>query len=90
MKTTCLVVLILSLLLLAPLLSCTQTTPKSQPSTSTPATPPPEEEYDIKTDPSGVKYIVDPDKIVGGDLPKTAFHRLTILSMCLLTKLTSG
>ena len=70
MKTKYLIVLILSLLLLASLFGCTQATPMSQPPTPTPATPPPQEEYDIKTDPSGVKYIVDPDKIVGGGPPK--------------------
>ncbi len=70
MKTRYLTVFILSLLLLAFLLSCTQATPTSQPPTTTPVTPPPQEEYDIKTDPSGVKYIVDPGKIVGGGPPK--------------------
>jgi len=69
MKTTYLVVLVLSLLL-ASLFGCTRSAPTSQPPTTTPATPPPQEEYDIKTDPSGVKYIVDPDKIVGGGPPK--------------------
>lgn len=33
-------------------------------------TPPTEEEYEIKTTPAGVKYIVDPEKIVGGGPPK--------------------
>ena len=69
MKTTYLVVLILSLLL-ASLFGCTRSAPTSQPPTTTPATQPPQAEYDIKTDPSGVKYIVDPDKIVGGGPPK--------------------
>ena len=69
MKTTHLVILILSLLL-ASLFGCTRSAPTSQPPTTTPATQPPQEEYDIKTDPSGVKYIVDPDKIVGGGPPK--------------------
>ena len=70
MKNIYLIVLILSFLLPAALFSCTQATPTSQPPTTTPATAPPQEEYDIKTDPSGVKYIVDPDKIVGGGPPK--------------------
>ena len=29
-----------------------------------------ETEYDIKTTPQGVKYIVDPEKIVSGGVPK--------------------
>jgi hypothetical protein len=70
MKTKYLIVLILSLLLLASLFGCTRSAPTSQPATPIPASPPPQEEYDIKTDPSGVKYIVDPDKIVGGGPPK--------------------
>ncbi len=61
MKTKYLIILTLGLLLLASLFGCTQAAPTS---------PPPPEEYDIKTDPSGVKYIVDPDKIVGGGPPK--------------------
>ena len=69
MKTTYLVVLLLSLLL-ASLFGCTRSAPTSQPPTTTPATQPPQEEYDIKTDPSGLKYIVDPEKIVGGGPPK--------------------
>ena len=44
------------------LASCAQPTP--------PPAPAPEEEYDIKTDASGTKYIVDPAKIVGGGPPK--------------------
>ncbi len=67
MKTKYLVILTLGLLLLASLFGCTQAAPTSQPPTPT---PPPPEEYDIKTDPSGVKYIIDPDKIVGGGPPK--------------------
>ena len=70
MKNTYLIVLILSLLLLTSLFGCTQATPTSQPPTTTPATPPPQEEYEIKLTPDGVKYIVDPDKIVGGGPPK--------------------
>ncbi len=72
MKTKYLVVLILSLLLLASLFGCTRSAPTSQPPTPVPAptTPIPQEEYEIKTDPSGLKYIVDPEKIVGGGPPK--------------------
>lgn len=72
MKIKYLMVLILSLLLLASFLGCARAVPTSQPPTPTPTptTPPPQEEYDIKTDPSGLKYIVDPDKIVGGGPPK--------------------
>ena len=69
MKTTSLLVLVLSLLL-ASLFGCTRAAPTSPPPTTTPATQPPPEEYDIKTDPSGLKYIVDPNKIVGGGPPK--------------------
>jgi hypothetical protein len=70
MKTKYLTLFIVSLLLVALLLGCTQSTPISQPPRKTPVTPPPQEEYDIKTDPSGTKFIVDPDKIVGGGPPK--------------------
>lgn len=46
------------------LASCAQPTPP----------PAPEEEYDIKTDASGTKYIVNPAKIVGGaGRPRTVF-----------------
>ncbi len=69
MKTKYLIVLILGFLLLASLFGCTQAAPTSPPPTPAP-TPPPQEAYDIKTDSSGVKYIVDPDKIVGGGPPK--------------------
>jgi predicted small lipoprotein YifL len=72
MKTKYLIVLILGFLLLASLFGCTQAAPISPPPTPapTPATQPQQEVYDIKTDSSGVKYIVDPDKIVGGGPPK--------------------
>jgi len=70
MKTTYLAVLVLSLLL-ASLFGCTRSDPTLQPPTPPPATQPPQEEYDIKTDSSGVKYIVDPAKIIsGGNLVK--------------------
>ncbi len=65
MKTKYLILLILSLLLLASLFGCTRSTPTSQPPPTTPTTPS-QGEYDIKTDSSGLKYIVDPDKLVGG------------------------
>ena len=70
MKTKCLAVFILSLLLLASFLGCARAAPTSQSPAKPTATTPSEEEYDIKTDSSGVKYIVDPDKIVGGGPPK--------------------
>ena len=69
MKTAHLVVLVLGLLS-ASLIGCTRSAPTSQPPTTTPVTQPPQGEYDIKTDPSGLKYIVDPSKIVGGGPPK--------------------
>ena len=58
--------------LLATLIGCTKETAGTQPATPppTPTSEPPQEEYKIKTDPSGEKYIVDPDKIVGGGPPK--------------------
>ena len=68
MKIMYLLILIPSLLV-ASLFGCTRPTPISQPPTPSPPAAPPEE-YDIKTDPSGVKYIVDPDKLVGGGPPK--------------------
>ena len=70
MKTTYPVILILSLLLLASLFGCTRVDPTLPPAAPIPASPPPQENYNIKTDPSGVKYIVEPDKIVGGGPPK--------------------
>ncbi len=48
------------------LASCAQPAPPPAP----PPTPAPEEEYDIKTDASGTKYIVNPAKIMGGGPPK--------------------
>ena len=70
MKIT--VVFVLSILL-ASLIGCSkQPAPDSEPETPvpTPALAPSQEEYEIKTDSSGTKYIVDPDKIVGGGPPK--------------------
>ena len=70
MKNKYLIVLILSLLLLTTLFGCTRSAPTSPPPATPPATQAPQEENDIKTDPSGVKYIVEPSKIVGGGPPK--------------------
>ena len=50
------------------LVSCASDRTVTPSPTPTPAMP--QEEYEIKTDPSGAKYIVDPDKIVGGGPPK--------------------
>jgi hypothetical protein len=53
------------------LIACDRTTPESTTPDPKPApTSPPVEEYDIKTSPEGVKYIVDPEEIVGGGPPK--------------------
>jgi hypothetical protein len=71
MKTTYPVVFVL-ILLLASLLGCTKPGPAPQPTTPgpPPISVPSPDEGEIKTDPSGVKFIVDPDKIVGGGPPK--------------------
>jgi hypothetical protein len=45
-------------------------TPDRTTLTPVPTPAPPQTEYEIKTDPSGMKYVVDPDKIVGGGPPK--------------------
>jgi hypothetical protein len=59
------------------LASCTQPTPSTPESTTLPEpqtvptpTPAPAEEYEIKTDADGTKYIVHPAKIMGGGPPK--------------------
>jgi hypothetical protein len=74
MKYAYLILLTLCFTLLIAFLGCSQAAPDSKlPTTiptTTPTTSPPQDEYEIKTDPSGVKYIVDPDKIVGGGPPK--------------------
>ncbi len=73
MKNTFLMVLMLSLLVLASLIGCSkQQAPAPEPETPIPAPTlaPSQAEYEIKTDPSGTKYIVDPDKIMGGGPPK--------------------
>jgi hypothetical protein len=70
MKKIYLPVLAVSLLL-ASLIGCAGTAPESTTPAPKPApTSPPVEEYDIKTSPEGVKYIVDPEEIVGGGPPK--------------------
>jgi hypothetical protein len=74
MKYAYLILLTLCFTLLIAFLGCSQAAPDSKlPTTiptTTPTISPPQDEYEIKTDPSGVKYIVDPDKIVGGGPPK--------------------
>ena len=70
MKKISLPVLAVSLLM-ASLIGCAGTAPES--TTSAPKlapTSPPVEEYEIKKTPEGVKYIVDPEEIVGGGPPK--------------------
>ena len=62
--THSLMLVLLGIFSIIGLVSCTSD------GTVTPTSQPPQEEYDIKTDPSGVKYIVDTDKIVGGGPPK--------------------
>ena len=71
MKMSFVFLLALSILLIS-LIGCINPTSAPQSTTPTPAPtlPPPQDEYEIKTDPSGMKYIVDPDKIVGGGPPK--------------------
>ncbi len=72
MKKSYLLLLILSLLL-ASLTSCARPAPSPEPTPPAPLPPstqPAEPEYEIKTSPSGEKYIVDPDKLVGGGPPK--------------------
>ena len=44
--------------------------PKRTAPVPVPTLAPPQTEYEIKTDPSGMKYVVDPEKIVGGGPPK--------------------
>ncbi len=48
------------------LVSCAQPTPPPAPAPA----PAPEEVYDIKTDASGTRYIVNPAKIIRGGPPK--------------------
>ncbi len=65
MKKGYLLLLILSLLLVS-LIGCTKPAPVTAPE---PARAP-EDEFKVKTTPGGVKYIVDPKKIIGGGPPK--------------------
>ncbi len=60
---------LLSGLFLVALIGCAQPAPESVPAPA-PAPPAPEEKFEIKTTPEGIKYIVHPDKIVGGGPPK--------------------
>ncbi len=80
MKKRYLLLLILSLWLVS-LTNCAKSAPSPEPTppapvpSTTPAPLPPstqpaEPEYEIKTSPSGEKYIVDPAKIMGGGPPK--------------------
>ena len=72
MQKSYLLYLILSLLLVS-LIGCARTAPTPEPTTPTttlPSAQSTEQEHEIKTTPSGEKYIVDPKKIVGGGPPK--------------------
>ncbi len=64
MKNISLLLLLAAFLVLA--VSCT---PQAPPPPKAP-TPAPEEEHDIKVTADGTRYIVHPDKIVGGGPPK--------------------
>lgn len=60
-------------LLLVFFTGCARTAPVPEPAPPAPVTTPtlpPEEEHEIKTTPDGVKYIVEPGKIIGGGPPK--------------------
>ncbi len=63
MKKSYLLLLLLSLLLVS-FTSC------AKPAPVPPSTQPAEPEYEIKVTSDGVKYIVDPQKFVGGGPPK--------------------
>ncbi len=70
MQKSYLLYLILSLLLVS-LIGCARPAPTSQPTTpTTTPSPAPTPETEIKVTPGGVKYIVDPKKIIGGGPPK--------------------
>ncbi len=72
MKKRYLLLLFLSLLLVS-LTGCARSAPTPEPTTPAPiphSTQFTEPEYEIKTTPSGEKYIVDPEKILGGGPPK--------------------
>lgn len=57
---------LMPILLLVLLIGCAGPAPAPVPA----PVPVPEDEYEIKTTPEGVKYIVDPSKIIGGGPPK--------------------
>jgi hypothetical protein len=59
-------VALMSGLLLLFLFGCTRAAPAPEAQPAAPSQP----GYEIKTDPSGVKYIVDPEKLVSGGPPK--------------------
>ena len=52
------------------LTGCASPTPPPVPAPSPAPVPAPEKVYDIKTDASGTKYIINPAKIMGGGPPK--------------------
>ncbi len=57
---------LMPILLLVLVIGCAGPAPAPVPA----PVPVPEDEYEIKTTPEGVKYIVDPSKIIGGGPPK--------------------
>ncbi len=67
MKKTYLL-LVLFLMLGVLVVGCAKPTPAPTPAPAPPSQV--EEEFEIKVTPEGVKYIVDPDKLVGGGPPK--------------------
>ncbi len=70
MQKSYLLYLILSLLLIS-LIGCARPAPTPEPTTpTTTPSPTPTPETEIKVTPGGVKYIVDPAKLVGGGPPK--------------------
>jgi len=72
MKIFFLTLLVVSLVFTAITGCSSQESPVSKPEivTEPPETETSQEEYEIKRDASGTKYIVDPQKIVGGGPPK--------------------
>ncbi len=70
MQKSYLLLLILSLLLVS-LIGCARPAPAPEPTTpTTTPSPAPTPETEIKVTPGGVKYIVDPEKLIGGGPPK--------------------
>ena len=65
-------------------------TPERTTPTPGPTPAPPQTEYEIKTDSSGMKYVVDPEKIVSGGPPKDGSHQLIIPNSFLSRKQTGG